>query len=131
MLTGLIKPTSGSFDFDFHHGEDNQSVNALGVCPQHDVLWDLLTVHQTLTLYAGIKGVCPSKIADCVEEAIASVGLKEKRWAEIETLSGGQKRKVSVAIAFIGGSKTVILVSLFCASSKKRFCHQHLNTNSG
>jgi energy-coupling factor transporter ATP-binding protein EcfA2 len=40
---------------------------------------------------------------------IQAVGLTEKRFAQSRTLSGGQKRKLSVAIAFIGGSKVVFL----------------------
>ena len=40
---------------------------------------------------------------------IQSVGLTEKRKAYSKTLSGGQKRKLSVGIAFIGGSRVVFL----------------------
>ena len=40
---------------------------------------------------------------------IQSVGLTEKRKAYSKELSGGQKRKLSVAIAFIGGSRVVFL----------------------
>ena len=44
-----------------------------------------------------------------VEAIIQSVGLTEKRKAYSRTLSGGQKRKLSVGIAFIGGSRIVFL----------------------
>lgn len=37
------------------------------------------------------------------------MGLPEKRKSFVDTLSGGMKRKLSVAMAFVGGSKTVIL----------------------
>ena len=37
------------------------------------------------------------------------IGLPEKNNSFVDTLSGGMKRKLSVAIAFVGGSKTVIL----------------------
>lgn len=40
---------------------------------------------------------------------IQSVGLTEKRKVYSQNLSGGQKRKLSVAIAFIGGSSVVFL----------------------
>ena len=35
--------------------------------------------------------------------------MPEKRSSKVNTLSGGMKRKLSVAIAFVGGSQTVIL----------------------
>ena len=44
-----------------------------------------------------------------MEAIIQSVGLTEKRKAYSRTLSGGQKRKLSVGIAFIGGSRIVFL----------------------
>ena len=40
---------------------------------------------------------------------LESVGLTEKKYSKAKALSGGQKRKLSVCIAFIGGSKVVIL----------------------
>ena len=40
---------------------------------------------------------------------VRSVGLRSKRHAFARTLSGGQKRKLSVAIAFVGGSKVGVL----------------------
>lgn len=45
----------------------------------------------------------------CVFCRIAAVGLTEKRRVFSKQLSGGQKRKLSVGIAFIGGSRIVFL----------------------
>ncbi|KAK9761350.1 hypothetical protein K7432_013818 [Basidiobolus ranarum] len=111
MLTGLIPITSGDAIIDGYSVRNNlqQVRQRLGVCPQHDILWDKLTVRQTLTLYAGLKGVSNSIIADDVEKFITQTGLLEKADSYVQTLSGGQKRKLSVAIAFIGGSKVVFL----------------------
>ncbi|ORX93119.1 P-loop containing nucleoside triphosphate hydrolase protein [Basidiobolus meristosporus CBS 931.73] len=111
MLTGLIPITSGDAIVDgYSVRRDLQQVRQrLGVCPQHDILWDRLTVRQTLTLYAGLKGVSNSKIPGDVEKFIAQTGLLEKADSYVQTLSGGQKRKLSVAIAFIGDSKVVFL----------------------
>ena len=44
-----------------------------------------------------------------VDDMLESVGLIEKKYSKAKALSGGQKRKLSVCIAFIGGSKVVIL----------------------
>ena len=40
---------------------------------------------------------------------IAEIGLPGKRDCVVDCLSGGMKRKLSVAIAFVAGSRTVIL----------------------
>ena len=40
---------------------------------------------------------------------LSDLGLLEKRHVEVHRLSGGMKRKLSVGIAFVGGSKMVIL----------------------
>ena len=45
-----------------------------------------------------------------VDHMVHSVGLRSKRHAFARTLSGGQKRKLSVAIAFVGGSKVGVLL---------------------
>ena len=52
-------------------------------------------------------GVYPARldITRQVDNMVHSVGLRSKRHAFARTLSGGQQRKLSVAIAFVGGSK--------------------------
>eukprot|EP00953_Heterococcus_sp_UTEX-ZZ885_P016383 9212-Heterococcus_DN1.PRE.1 len=81
----------------------------LGVCPQHDVLYPDLTVTEHLRMFATFKGVPSKAIASEVDTMIRSVGLVEKRNEKSAGLSGGQKRKLSVGIAFIGGSRVVFL----------------------
>lgn len=111
MLSGLYPPTSGTatiagFDISTHMHEARK---LLGVCPQHDVLLPELTVAEHLKFFAGIKGCPAEEIESEVDRLIKSVGLVEKRDVQSKFLSGGQKRKLSVAIAFIGNSKIVIL----------------------
>jgi ABC-type multidrug transport system ATPase subunit len=104
MLTGLMAPDGGTA---FIEGRDictdmPEIRKNLGVCPQHDILFPMLTVEEHLTLFASFKGTPKSELKDEVEKMIQSVGLTEKRKARSKTLSGGQKRKLSVGIAFIG-----------------------------
>ena len=111
MLTGLLEPTSGTATF---FGQDiltNQAAarTSMGVCPQHDVLWPELTVKEHLDTFAAIKGVPVAGVAGEVATIIKEVGLTEKVHTQVHALSGGMKRKLSVAIALIGGSKVVIL----------------------
>jgi len=62
-----------------------------------------------LELFAVLKGVEPGSVAAEADRLLREVGLAEKRHCLSSTLSGGMKRKLSVAMAFIGGSKTVFL----------------------
>ncbi|RLN96116.1 hypothetical protein BBJ28_00025887, partial [Nothophytophthora sp. Chile5] len=111
MLTGLIPPTSGdatlygrSVQHDF-----NELRQIMGICPQHDVLFNELTVEEHLHLFGTMKNVPLTKLNEEVERMIREVGLVEKRKVISKKLSGGQKRKLSVALAFMGDSKLVFL----------------------
>uniref|UniRef100_A0A914W7B2 ABC transporter domain-containing protein n=1 Tax=Plectus sambesii TaxID=2011161 RepID=A0A914W7B2_9BILA len=112
IITGLLSPTSGTARI---YGQDirsdmNQIRKSLGTCPQHNVLFDKLSVAEHLKFYARLKSLKQEdEIADELEQMIWNLGLPNKRDALVETLSGGMMRKLSVAIAFVGGSKTIIL----------------------
>jgi ATP-binding cassette subfamily A (ABC1) protein 3 len=82
---------------------------SLGICPQHDVLFDTLTVEEHLWFFCKLKGVPSKEIKSHVDEMIDALELPDKRHAQSKTLSGGMKRKLSCAIALVGGSKVVIL----------------------
>lgn len=62
-----------------------------------------------LRLFGAIKGGSGAELAARVDEMIADVGLQEKRDALAGTLSGGQKRRLSAAIAVIGRPRLLIL----------------------
>jgi len=111
MITGLFAPTSGSakiFGKDITEDIDQIRKN-MGVCPQHNVLFDDLTVKEHLEMFAAFKGVDPKTIKQEVENIIRDLDLYEKRNDLSKNLSGGQKRKLSIAIAFIGNSKFILL----------------------
>lgn len=111
ILTGLLPPTSGTakiYGRDIIH-EMDVIRKSLGMCPQYNVLFDRLTVEEHLWFYARLKGVPIADVKEEAEKMIIDLSLPEKRRSLIDTLSGGMKRKLSVAIAFVGGSRTVIL----------------------
>ncbi|XP_043931302.1 glucosylceramide transporter ABCA12 [Protopterus annectens] len=113
MLTGLYGATSGSifiYGNDIRTDLDNIRQN-MGVCMQYDVLFEYLTTKEHLLLYAQIKAPHWSKkeLMDEVKKTLTDTGLYNHRHKKACTLSGGMRRKLSICIAFIGGSKTVIL----------------------
>ncbi len=82
---------------------------SLGICPQHDVLFDKLTQKEHLEMFAVYKGIPSDQRETEIEKIIEEMGIKEKQDDLVEGLSGGQKRKLSIAIALLGGSKVVFL----------------------
>lgn len=81
----------------------------MGVCPQFDILYDDLTVKEHLELFAVFKGSDPATIQAEVLKMIADLNLKEKTNELSKNLSGGQRRRLSTGIAFIGNSKFIVL----------------------
>ncbi|XP_055881820.1 phospholipid-transporting ATPase ABCA3-like [Biomphalaria glabrata] len=111
MLTGFIPPTSGTAIVNGHDiRTDIVGVrNSLGMCPQHNILFDTMTVREHLKFFAKLKGYTSSNIDEEVINMAEEVGLATKIDTASANLSGGQKRKLSVGIALIGGSKIVFL----------------------
>ncbi|KAM6168041.1 phospholipid-transporting ATPase ABCA7 [Erethizon dorsatum] len=111
ILSGLFPPSGGSA---FILGHDVQSSMAavrphLGVCPQYNVLFDMLTVDEHVWFYGRLKGLSAAAVGPEQDRLLQDVGLVPKRCTQTRHLSGGMQRKLSVAIAFVGGSRVVIL----------------------
>jgi ATP-binding cassette subfamily A (ABC1) protein 3 len=111
MLTGMLPVSKGDcFIYDKSIVfESSAARRNIGMCPQHNILWDDLTCYEHLYYFARVKGVRRDKCAKAAEQMIKDVDLEEKRNARSASLSGGQKRKLSIGIAFIGGSRLVLL----------------------
>ncbi|PVD25013.1 hypothetical protein C0Q70_15510 [Pomacea canaliculata] len=112
MITGFIPPTSGTAlmnGLDIRTDIDTVR-KSLGLCPQHDILYDTLTVEEHLTFFAKVSGSLTvwSFFPICI--TIADIDTNMYNFLLIsQNLSGGQKRKLSVGIALISGSKIVVL----------------------
>uniref|UniRef100_A0A672GMS6 P-type phospholipid transporter n=1 Tax=Salarias fasciatus TaxID=181472 RepID=A0A672GMS6_SALFA len=111
ILTGMFPPTSGTALINgYDIRTDMDSIRkCLGMCPQHNVLFSDLTVEEHIYFYARLKGRSRSEVKIEIDQMINDVGLPHKRKELSKNLSGGMQRKLSVAIAFVGGSKIVIL----------------------
>jgi ABC-type Na+ transport system ATPase subunit NatA len=111
MWTGLYKPTAGTayicgFDLRTHM---HKIYELIGVCPQFDILWPLLTVKETLRFYCLMKGATPSAAGEQAQLHARSVDLMHVSSRMVGKLSGGMKRRVSLAISLVGDPKVVFL----------------------
>uniref|UniRef100_A0A8C4P0T0 P-type phospholipid transporter n=1 Tax=Dicentrarchus labrax TaxID=13489 RepID=A0A8C4P0T0_DICLA len=111
ILTGIFPPTSGTA---YIYGRDIRTDmdiirSSMGMCPQYNILFKHLTVKEHILFYALLKGRTQAEAEREVEDMLVDLGLPHKRDDEAQNLSGGMQRKLSVAMAFVGGSKVVIL----------------------
>ncbi|XP_046856229.1 phospholipid-transporting ATPase ABCA3-like [Xenia sp. Carnegie-2017] len=81
----------------------------IGYCPQFDALIDLLTGREMIQMYAALRGVPSHEINPLIEDLMRSVLLTEHADKLTKTYSGGNKRKLSTAIALIGDPLIVFL----------------------
>ncbi|MCW6008765.1 ABC transporter ATP-binding protein [Micromonospora sp. CPCC 205371] len=81
----------------------------LGVCPQLDNLDPELTVRENLTTYARYFGI-PRKVArQRADELLDFVQLSERAGSKVEPLSGGMKRRLTIARALVNEPEIVLL----------------------
>ncbi len=111
MLTGLYGVTAGeALVNDCSILEDiSQAQKNIGICPQFDLLWPQLTIHEHLLFYIRLKGVPSSQETQMVHDAMESVLLTPHKTKQSSQLSGGMRRRLSVAISMVGGPPVVFL----------------------
>ncbi|KAM0933469.1 putative ABC-type sulfate transporter [Dioscorea sansibarensis] len=113
MMIGLVKPTSGN---TFVRGlniqtEKDKVYSSMGVCPQNDMLWEMLTGREHLLFYGRLKNLKGEALMQAVDESLRSVNLFHGGIANkfVGKYSGGMKRRLSVAISLIGDPKVVYM----------------------
>ncbi|XP_014438530.1 retinal-specific ATP-binding cassette transporter isoform X3 [Tupaia chinensis] len=111
ILTGLLPPTSGTVLIGGKDIETSLDAirQSLGMCPQYNILFHHLTVAEHILFYAQLKGKSWGEAQLEMETMLEDTGLHHKRNEEAQDLSGGMQRKLSVAIAFVGDAKVVVL----------------------
>ncbi|KAF9913694.1 ATP-binding cassette sub- A member 1 [Lobosporangium transversale] len=128
MLYGVTGPTSGdAFLFNRSIQTDMQGIRAsMGVCPQHDVLFNDLTCWEHMQLYAGIKDLPSEALVEStnkmesvkenvrekpswIRSRLEAVQLWKDRNTMAGRLSGGMKRRLSTIISTIGDPDVLIL----------------------
>ncbi|KAH9249876.1 hypothetical protein BASA81_012367 [Batrachochytrium salamandrivorans] len=111
MLTGSSSMSYGDATiFGVSVSGDMSEVRArMGVCPQHDVLWDQLTAKEHLELFSLIKGIARKDIPAETRKRLEQVKLLSASNSYSGGYSGGMKRRLSIAIAMLGDPALVYL----------------------
>ena len=113
MLTGLYEATSGNAVYDGMNVLDSSNMDMfrkrLGICPQHDVLFEDLTVEEHLHMFCTFKGYTGDAAKDNIDKIVSDFKLNDQRDVLVKNLSAGNRRKLSIAISLVGGSEVIFL----------------------
>lgn len=91
QMIGFLEATRGdAFISGMDIREEMNSIyKVMGVCPQHDLLWETLTAEEHLFFYARLKGLSSGAMRDAVDTALRSVKLYDVRKKRAGQFSGG------------------------------------------
>lgn len=106
IIGGLLSHTRGHILFE--GGNVIPPRGTVGIVPQKNVLFPDLTCYQTLRLWHAVKAITAEHEED-IDQLLRDCDLEKKINANASTLSGGQKRKLQLAIGLVGGSKIVLV----------------------
>ena len=110
-ITQEFSPTNGTI---YINGQDtynnfDQFKMLIGYCPQYGAIFEYMTVYENLEFYARIKGVKIIYLEKIVNAMIKEMALDEYIKKVAGNLSGGNKRKLSVAISLLCNPQIILL----------------------
>ncbi|XP_011306963.1 retinal-specific ATP-binding cassette transporter [Fopius arisanus] len=113
ILSGLTDLTEGAILIDGKNIQRDPSTirNNIGLCPQENMVFPELTVHQQLFFFGTLKSrnKTRNQLNSEIDTLLEKVNLTEKRNFTPKQLSGGQKRRLCLAMAVIGDGNVLIL----------------------
>ena len=111
MLTGDFLMTAGNSYIE--NSDVRSQLQAyqeyIGYCPQFDALVDTLTGREMLSLFCGLRGVPTDRVKIMINFMTTMADLKPHIDKLTKSYSGGNKRKLSLAIAMIGNPPVLFL----------------------
>ncbi|WP_066716177.1 lantibiotic protection ABC transporter ATP-binding protein [Clostridium sp. Marseille-P299] len=104
MITGILKPTSGSIEFDGHIWK-RDDLNHIGALIEMPPLYENLTAYENLKVRATLLGLDDLRI----EEVLQIVRLTDTGKKRTGQFSLGMKQRLGIALALLNHPKLLIL----------------------
>ena len=109
-ICGLVRISSGAISVDDRDITQLPThKRGIGMVTQSNDLFPHLTVSQNIAFGLRMRGVSPRETSDRVEELLELVGLPDFSLREIQTLSGGEARRIALARA-LAPSPSILLL---------------------
>jgi len=107
VLTAFTDSNAGSIKY---FGKDfkayfNEIKDKIGVCPQTDLCFPFMSCEENLRMIANIRCVPKGQVDDEINDQLMRVGLVQDKHKLASQLSGGNRRKLSLAMALLGGTQ--------------------------
>ena len=111
MITGILKPTSGSIKVSgLEVSEHLDEIRKLiGFMPQETALYEDLTAYESLEYHAELYGVPKEEVQDRIAKMLELAGLTHRKDDLVKTYSGGMKRRLALVRSFLHDSELLIL----------------------
>ncbi|NWX33626.1 ABCA9 protein, partial [Notiomystis cincta] len=113
ILSGLSFPSQGSatiYKYKLSETGDREEIRGMiGICPQFNAHFEVLTVKENLKAFAEIKGIRSKEVVGEVQNILELLDISKIQDTQAEKLSGGQKRKLSIGIAMLGNPQVLLL----------------------
>ena len=103
MISGTLRPTEGEITvMGFNLPKQRRRLSPyIGIAPQEYSIYLDLSVWENISFFGKLYGMSKREIKDQGEQLMNVLKLKEKRDVVAEFLSGGMKRRLSIAVALI------------------------------
>ncbi|KAB1265906.1 ATP-binding cassette sub-family A member 9 [Camelus dromedarius] len=110
MLTLYLLGSVTIYNHSLSETADPGTISRLtGACPQPSVQFGFLTARENLRLFAQVKGIQPHEVAQEVQRVLRDLEMENIQDILAQHLSGGQKRKLTLGIAFLGDPQVLLL----------------------
>ena len=108
IITNLVRADSGKITIN-NLPVSQATKSLIGVAPQENLLYQSLSCEENLNFFAKIYGLRGKFRREKVEKCLLAVNLADRGKSPVETLSGGMKRRLNIAVALVHQPKLVIL----------------------
>jgi ABC-2 type transport system ATP-binding protein len=111
MICGIARPDGGNVTLSGSSlASDRDALKrAIGLVPQDLALYDELSAWHNLELFGGLYGLSPELLRQRADDALALVGLADRRAERVRAFSGGMKRRLNIAAALLHDPAVVLL----------------------